>query len=448
MDTPIYDFVTRYARSDFSRLHMPGHKGVSRLGIEARDITEIDGADVLYDCGGIIRQSEENAAVLFSTGRTVYSTEGSSHVIKAMLYLSLMRARREGYTGRGVILAARNVHKSFIHACALLDIDVEWIYPSGEVSSICSCHPTAQQIKKSLSGMERRPFAVYLTSPDYLGYAADIAAISKVCGDIPLLVDNAHGAYLHFLPTPRHPIDLGAYMCADSAHKTLPVLTGGAYLQMSRQAAVELGADADAAFSLFGSTSPSYLILQSLDLANACLAGDYRERLAETVEKISALKEQLRAKYICVADSEPLKLVIDTSSLGMTGSELADYLRQYSIEAEFADVGCLVLMFTPDNSKRDFVRLRNALLGIRARRMLVRAPSFKLSPLRRAMSIREAIFSPHELISVHDSTGRVCALPSVSCPPAVPIAVSGEVIDDKAAELFCAYGIETVSVVK
>ena len=132
----------------------------------------------------------------------------------------------------------------------------------------------------------------------------------------------------------------------------------------------------------------------------------------------------------------------------MTGSELAEYLRQYSIEAEFADVGCLLLMFTPDNLERDYARLRDALLNVRARRILVRAPSFTLSPLRREMSIREAIFSPHELISVHDSTGRVCALPSVSCPPAVPIAVSGEVIDDKAAELFCAYGIETVSVVK
>ena len=132
----------------------------------------------------------------------------------------------------------------------------------------------------------------------------------------------------------------------------------------------------------------------------------------------------------------------------MTGAELADFLRQYKVEAEFADVGCLVLMFSPDNTERDFSRLRDALLSVRARRMLVRAPSFKLSPLKRKMRIREAIFSPHELVPVQDSIGRVCALPSVSCPPAVPIAVSGEEIDSAAAELFCAYGIETISVVK
>jgi arginine/lysine/ornithine decarboxylase len=127
--------------------------------------------------------------------------------------------------------------------------------------------------------MGRKPCAVYVTSPDYLGNQQDLAGLSAVCAarGIPLLVDNAHGAYLHFLPQPAHPLDLGATACCDSAHKTLPVLTGGAYLHIAKNAPERYARDAKRAMALFGSTSPSYLILQSLDRANAYLAGGYAE---------------------------------------------------------------------------------------------------------------------------------------------------------------------------
>ena len=113
--------------------------------------------------------------------------------------------------------------------------------------------------------------AFYLTSPDYLGGMQDIAALSAVCDahGVPLLVDNAHGAYLRFLPGgSRHPIDLGAAACCDSGHKTLPVLTGGAYLHLGPKAPVQEESTVRSALALFGSTSPSYLILQSLDACN------------------------------------------------------------------------------------------------------------------------------------------------------------------------------------
>ena len=88
MNTPIYDFVKKYAESECARFHMPGHKGKSFLGCESLDITEIAGADVLYSAKGIIKESEENASRLFGTERTLYSTEGSSLAIRAMLYLA------------------------------------------------------------------------------------------------------------------------------------------------------------------------------------------------------------------------------------------------------------------------------------------------------------------------------------------------------------------------
>ena len=147
MNTPIYDFVSDYIRAGRSRLHMPGHKGQSAFGaalygIEARDITEIHGADVLSEATGIIGESEANAAALFGTALTLYSTEGSSLALRTMLALALSHAPRIPGE-RPLLLAARNAHKSLLYAAALLDFDIAWIYPEDTaLDSICSCHPS------------------------------------------------------------------------------------------------------------------------------------------------------------------------------------------------------------------------------------------------------------------------------------------------------------------
>ena len=111
MTTPIADFVRAYAASGGVRLHMPGHKGRSFLGCEALDITEVAGADSLYEASGIIAESEENAAALFGAARTFYATEGSSQCIRAMLALAAWNAPAGS---RPTILAARNIHKAFL----------------------------------------------------------------------------------------------------------------------------------------------------------------------------------------------------------------------------------------------------------------------------------------------------------------------------------------------
>ena len=117
MNTPIADFIRRYAASDTARLHMPGHKGRAFLGCEPYDITEIAGADALYEADGIITKSEQNAAALFGTAKTLYSTEGSSQCIRAMLCLC-MTCRKSSMSR--TVVAARNVHKAFVFAAALL----------------------------------------------------------------------------------------------------------------------------------------------------------------------------------------------------------------------------------------------------------------------------------------------------------------------------------------
>ena len=174
------------------------------------------------------------------------------------------------------------------------------------------------------------PLGVYVTSPDYLGQIADIAGLSKVCGrwGIPLIVDNAHGAYLHFLEKGMHPMDLGAAMCCDSAHKTLPALTGAAYLHIHKDYMKQFAPYAEQALSLFSSTSPSYLLLQSLDLCNAYLAGEYRGKLGEVVGMLGRLKDKMHRIGISVRESEPLKIVLDTAECGYFCGEKAEEMRE------------------------------------------------------------------------------------------------------------------------
>ncbi|MBP5155639.1 MAG: amino acid decarboxylase, partial [Clostridia bacterium] len=197
MNTPIADFLDKYAASGAERLHMPGHKGVPGAlgGAERFDITEISGADSLYEAGGIIAESEKNAAALFGTAATFYSAEGSSHCIRAMLYLALLYARENGR--EPAVLAVRNAHRTFVTGAALMSLETEWIYPHGNMLSGAA---NAVEIKKALA--KRRYAAVYITSPDYLGGTCDIAATAAVCREngALLLCDNAHGAYLRFLP--------------------------------------------------------------------------------------------------------------------------------------------------------------------------------------------------------------------------------------------------------
>ena len=436
MQTPIFDFVRRYAAIGTTRLHMPGHKGTGPLGCEALDITEISGADSLYEAQGIIAASERNAAALFGARQTYYCAGGSSQCIKAMLQLALQA------TGRRRILAARNVHKSFVHAAALLDFEVSWLWP--EPYQLLRCPVEAARLEQVLARQTELPAAVYVTSPDYLGHMQPVGQLAEVCHryGVLLLVDNAHGAYLHFLPRAVHPMDLGADACCDSAHKTLPVLTGGAYLHLGRELASETCVRQT--LSLFGSTSPSYLILQSLDLCNAYLAGAFRQELARTVERVARLKAQLTQRKWLVEPSEPLKLVL--GALGGNGDFVAQRLRQGGVECEYADPDHLVLMFTPCNPDADDARVLAA-LGEGPGQMKAEMPC-TMAPPERAMDIRTAMFSPAEEIPVAQAAGRICAAPTVACPPAVPVVVSGEVIGPDAAAVFAHYGVQTVLVVK
>jgi arginine/lysine/ornithine decarboxylase len=198
--------------------------------------------------------------------------------------------------------------------------------------------------------------------------------------------------------------------------------------------------------AVFATTSPSYLILQSLDLCNKYLAEGYRERLGNFIARLDEVKDKIKKVGFEVCNTEPLKIVIDAAASGYGGEELARHLRGYKIEPEMVDNEYVVLMATPETRDIDIDRLLLAFYAISPK-----APKPGMGKsisvyAERAVSIREAIFSPSEVVSVCDAEGRICGTPAVSCPPAIPIVVSGERISREAIELFRAYGIDTVRV--
>ena len=441
MKTPICDFVKNYIEKDGLRLHMPGHKGSSFLGAEIMDITEIQGADSLYEASGIIKESEQNASGIFGCD-TFYSAEGSSLSIKAMLCLAVTLGRKG--EEKPVVYAGRNAHKAFLSAAALIDFEVEWIFGN---ENYLSCNINPEELDVRLTSAKVKPAAVYITTPDYLGNLQDIREISRVCKThgVLLLVDNAHGAYLKLLEKSMHPIDLGADMCTDSAHKTLPVLTGGGYLHISKELDKCYKEQAKNAMLLFGSTSPSYLILQSLDMANKYME-ECKDDFAAFVRKVERLKENLRNNGFEILGNEPLKVTISTKSYGYTGTEFSEILRDKNIECEFADPDFVVLMLTPQLENK-FSEIEKELKSIPKRQEVLKEMPQILKP-EKVMGIREAMLLPKEKLPASECVGRILAESTLSCPPAVAPLVCGERVDENAVKCFEYYGIETLWVIK
>ena len=445
MNTPIYDFVSQYNKDDISRLHMPGHKGKKMLGIEEFDITEINGADSLFHADGIIRESENNATSLFRSGKTLFSTEGSTHCIKSMVAIAVRVKNNNN------IIALRNVHKAFINACALLDLNVIWIYPDEENDSICSCKVDTARIEQVVKNTNAA--ALYVTSPDYLGNMQDIEELARICheNDKLLLVDNAHGAYLAFCEDSLHPISRGADICCDSAHKTLPVLTGGAYLHLQKDVVEALDGIEKDVMALFGSTSPSYLTMLSMDLCNKYMAEEFREDLVQICEQVQVLKNDIAQMGYILEGNEPLKLTIHSSKAGISGDVLADCLRKNKVECEYSDRDFVVLMFSTSNNEKDFERIRKggreAIDQVDSNVMDASKEKVKSEYMKSAMYIREAVMSPQKKVPVNEACGQVCGMSIVSCPPAIPVVVSGEIITKETIDRLIYNGIEYISIV-
>lgn len=453
--TPVADFIENYIQSNPVRAHMPGHKGVAFANklapIYAHDLTEITGADSLYEADGILLKSEEIASSLFHSYHTYYSAGGSSQCIKTMCALACAY-HYQNSAELPTILAGRNAHKTFIHASELLRFKIRWL-ESIDDDSLCECKITPASLEKTLSSLDPLPCALYLTSPDYLGNILDIKALAAICHKyhMLLLVDNAHGAYLKFMDAPWiHPIEAGADLVCDSAHKTLPALTGAAYLHMSRhapQALLKLSSAVRDYNVMFGSTSPSYLILESMDRVSKWLI-DYPDAYKQCAVKVSQLKEKIKALGFHLRESEPLKI---TLSLPHQGKSFMKDLTAHHIECEYADPDFVVLMLSPFNSDEDLSRIKQAFallshnenyLQKKTECMRTSLPEVKYQPY-------ELLFASEEEIAVDEKClGRICVRCHIGCPPAVLPIVPGEVINAQTIKVLKKYEIKTIHVLK
>lgn len=404
---------------------MPGGKGLEY----PLDITEIYGADELYESSGIIRESERNTAALFGAAETCYSCGGATLAIQAML------AAAASLTGKRRIAAGRFSHKSLINSAVLLGLDIDWIYPETFLGADISPEAVEQALTDETA-------AVFVNSVDYLGGQSDIAAISEVCRrrGVMLLVDNAHGAYKVF--TGDHPLALGADMTADSAHKTLPAITGAAYLHLADSLYLPA---AKSAMALFGSSSPSYLMLDSLDLCAKYIAGE-RESAMRTVNRVRELKEELAAAGIPLRESDDMRVTVDAAVMGYTGERLGRLIRERGAECEMCGGRYCVLLFSAVQPEKDLDAVLRILRSIPRLDEAPEVPEMPVIKPERAMKPREAYFSAKKPVPVKEAVGMICAGISSPCPPCVPIVMPGEIIPAKAAEAMLYYGITETEV--
>ena len=230
------------------------------------------------------------------------------------------------------------------------------------------------------------------------------------------------------------------------AAKTLPALTGSAYLHLSDRMNRAVGAQAKNALALFGSTSPSYLILQSLDAVNPYLEV-YPQKLEAFLGAVDVLKSRLVQHGYTLYGDEPMKISVDARAYGYTGLELAALFRERNMEPEFADRDHFVLMLTPELPSGALEKIERAFCAI-PKREADAAPTPVFLPGETVLSVREAMLSESEILPVACCAGRVLAAASVGCPPAVPIIVCGERITEHALRCFEYYGITECCVVK
>lgn len=443
MSAPLFDAVTAHAKKQKVSMHMPAHKGKFPAlgGIQNFDITEIPDTGSLFDGEGATALAEAQAQKLFGSAATFMSAGGCTLCIQAMF--------RAAAPHGGKVVCGRVVHRSAVNAMSLLGIDPVWVLPDPSAGELFSGRITAEDVRCAL---EKTPEAkaVYITSPDYFGIISDVKSIAAVAREfgVPLLVDCAHGAHLKFLEKDISPLNLGAAMSAESAHKTLPVLTGGAWLQIGDESFVP---EIRRAMALFGSTSPSYPIMISLDLARDWLENNADEfiRLSRRVKKTKKLCRSL-GLILPEGECDPTRIAFDVQNFGFDGADVGELLRAHGIEPEYAGLGKIILIPSVMNTEEDFERLDSALADIFSKAVPCGKSPIGVNAFlpRISMAPREALLAECEYINIDSALGRTAAEAYCPCPPAIPAAMPGEILGEREIEELRRYGIFNIKVVK
>jgi arginine/lysine/ornithine decarboxylase len=403
----IFERLVKYLGHNFSSFHVPGHKG----RISGFDVTELEETDDLYNSNGFIEASENNAADLFGSEFTLFSAGGNALCIQTMLKIFVPCG--------GKLIIARNVHKSVVNATILLGIEPVWL-------SVCGNDANLLELAVILKNNNDLS-AVFLTSPDYFGNFSNIKAVKEVCGTIPILVDCAHGSHLKFIRGGRfYPLALGASASADSAHKTLPVLTGGAFLHINDRNITK--EEAKSAMSLFASTSPSFHILASLDKCVSLLRKKgtiFYKKLQKNVLKIKKIAKKNNFLY---KNDDPVRIVFNFSNENK--DKILKYFKKHKIMPEFFFDGKMVLIPSIFNRKKDWKRLLKAVRCLKIKKKDVINNEKKYDVPWKKINPREAFFARKEKIETKKSLGRISSDSLCSCPPGIPLVIPGEIIDE------------------
>lgn len=405
--------------------HMPGHKRQKEWldGLANIDITEVSGADNLHAPAGIIRDAQTRASKLFGTVATIFLTGGSTAGILSAISAVCSFGDK--------ILIARNCHKSVYNACLINRLKAEYVYPSikHRIGVYGEVLPSDIDIAMKKSGAKM----VVITSPTYEGVVSDIKTIAKVVhrnGGI-LIVDSAHGAHLGFNDYfPKSSRALGADIVIESAHKTLPCLTGAALLHICSHR-VSCGKIMEK-LGVFETSSPPYPILCSIDktltkISETDLFSPYVKRLENFYEKAKSLKN------LCLfesADFDKGKLVISTEKANITGNELKKILlEKYKIETEMDMPNYVLAMTSVADTDEGFTRLITALMEIDGKLSPCKKGQVFLSaPPGKVLELWEE--SPAKSVKPDLAKGKVSAEFIFAYPPGSPIIAPGEQFSD------------------
>jgi arginine decarboxylase len=447
-ETPLFSGLIAHAKKNPVQFHIPGHKKGAGIDPEFRafigdnalsiDLINIGPLDDLHQPKGIIKQAQDLAAEAFGADHTFFSVQGTSGAIMTMVM---------AVCGPGdKIIVPRNVHKSVMSAIVFSGAIPVFIHPDIDPELGISHGITTDSVSRAL---EQHPDAkgVLVINPTYFGISADLKKIVEIAHsyNVPVLVDEAHGVHIHFHDElPLSAMQAGADMAATSVHKLGGSMTQSSVLNI-KEGLISTNR-IQSILSMLTTTSTSYLLLASLDVARKRLATEGRELIEQTIQLAQSIRTRINEidHISCIGeeilgtkatfDYDPTKLIISIKELGLNGFYVEQWLREkYNIEVEMSDLYNILCIITPgDTAKEGDVlveALRDLADEVEHRPVKVAPPKVMLPdiPLL-ALTPRDAFYAETEVVPIDESEGRIIAEFIMVYPPGIPIFIPGEII--------------------
>ena len=441
--TPLFDALVHFYRKNKVSYHVPGHKNGQVFMDKGRllydtllavDATELSGLDDLHAPEGPIMEAELLLANLHKVQKSYFLVNGSTAGNLAMILATC----GEGDT----VLVQRNCHKSILNGLMLANANPVFITPIIYEEWGVAGGVDAEVVSAALDVYPETK-AIVLTYPNYYGLAEDLSAIMKLAHEkgIPVLVDEAHGAHLSLGdPFPPSSIGLGADVVVHSAHKTLPAMTMGSYLHVN--SSLINHQRIQFYLQMLQSSSPSYPIMGSLDLARAYLASFTNQDQDALMKEIAQFKAKLsRISAIEVLEPpmgvkvDPLKVSI-LSRCGLSGYELQALFEDAGIYVELADPQnvLLVLPLVKKEQLYPFLQtidtIKDIMKGKSGRRARITKPGWKETAkfTALALSYSQMKQSNKKQVPFREAIGHISAEMVIPYPPGIPLIMSGEMI--------------------